>query len=210
MFKKIVIAVLALIVASFVGCQWDYYLSKHLFEKYCDDGRVGQFIYEYVALPDEYFEPLPTDWVHISDYEHDAYFEFGDRPEITAFDGKEGSYKKGRHYRFNGGYRINKARFEQDYIFEIYKEIEINSIGPIVEVQTAVVRKSDKKMLGKSVSLKNYKGWVAGEMRKGFGSSAETCPSGRDENDVPYFYKNHDLLVKTIFNVKNNLQGAFK
>jgi hypothetical protein len=64
-FKYIRIAIVLIIVTSLSACvtQWR---SEYLFEQYCnEEGRVGQFIYERVALGEEFFRPIPTDEVEL-------------------------------------------------------------------------------------------------------------------------------------------------
>ncbi len=74
-----------------------------------------------------------------------------------------------------------RERFEQDYIFEVYKKIQINSVGPIFEIVTSVIRKSDGKLLGKAISLRSHKGWLNTLAALGQTPGGETCPSGQDE-----------------------------
>lgn len=170
--KKSVWILLAVIMSSYTACHWDYHLSNYLFKKYCsEEGRTGLFIYEKVALGDEYFMPFPKD---------------KDPRDLD------------RRFIFEDNLMINRKRFEKDYIFDVYKSIPLSSIGPIIAVETSVIRKDDQKLLGKAVSLANRKGWWYRKIASFGQLTSETCPSGRDERGTPNYYKHHDLLVKEI------------
>jgi len=197
--KKSVWTLLIIFLGGYVIFRWDYHVSEYLFEKYCSDpSKVGLFVYETVELPDEYFDPLPTKWVHHKDHDFDLRFSYGKRPLEKFFDGKNQTYKKGIHYRYSGGYRINKGRFEQDYILKDYRPNQLPRIGPINALETSVIRKRDSKVLGKAVSFANHRGWWA-RAWTWEGNSANKCPSGRDKNGLANFYKKHDQLISSIF-----------
>ncbi len=94
---------------------------------------------------------------------------------------------------------INKERLEVDYILGKYREVrQLSSIGPINYSETAVYRKSDKKLLGKAVNLSNRKGWWH---RDGFlgHPSSDWCPVGHNDKGISNSGLLHHLLLKKVF-----------
>lgn len=60
--KTTIIAITLSNLSACVGYFSDRAHSERLFEQYChEEGRVGQFIYERVALGEAIFRPIPTD-----------------------------------------------------------------------------------------------------------------------------------------------------
>ena len=155
---------------------WDYHVSKYLFKQYCEEeGRVGLFIYEKVALSDEYFMSFPKDT---------------DPRDLD------------RRFIVGENLMINRERFEQDFIFEIYKQKPLSNIGPIVSIETSITRKYDNKILSKTVSIKNRKGWFS--KAASFGYGYEKCPSSKRESGLveSEFTKLHEQIVKKTFNLE--------
>lgn len=104
-------------------------LSKYLFEGYCNDkDLVGQFIYERVELSEEYFRPIPTD------------------PKI---------YIEGGFYLDGKKLLIDKNRLKQSYTIKYLEDKTLSKIGPITAQEKQIVRKSDGKIISKSVTLLN-------------------------------------------------------
>mgnify|MGYP003636482341 CR=1 FL=1 len=172
--------IIFIIVGSFVGCNGDRILSNYLFEYYCNEkGRTGQFIYERVGLGEEYFIPIPKD------------------PRKVNF-----------HFIVNGNFMMDKALLEKDYIFSKYSEvIPLSSIGPISSIETSVTRKSDNKVLGKSISLSNRQGWLAERNVLGQ-NEGDKCP--REYNKQKESYESsllHATLIKNIF-YRNKHKGV--
>jgi hypothetical protein len=164
--------VLILILGIYPACKWDYYLSNYLFEQYCTDpDRIGLFVYEKAQLGDEYFMPFPKDK---EPRDLDPRFIFGEN------------------------LMINRERFDEDFIFNVYKKVPISSIGPINAEETSVIRKSDQKVLGKAVSAANAQGWLNQFGLIG-GFPGVYCPAGRDENHFPRSRLAHYALVKETF-----------
>lgn len=163
---------LVLIMGSYSACHWDYHLSKYLFKQYCEEeGRIGLFIYEKVELDDEYFMPFPKDK---DPRDLDQRFVVGDN------------------------LMINKERLEQSYILGKYRKTEpISDIGPILSVETLVFRKSDNKLIGKSVHLANRLGWWINSSKLGI--RTDSCPSGYDSHGNSQSGLLHHRLVKEIF-----------
>jgi len=169
-----------IIVGSFVGCYGDATYSNYLFEQYCnEEGRTGQFIYERVGLGEEYFIPIPKDPREIN-----------------------------QHFVVDGNSMMNKALLEQKYAFSKYSEVKLlSSIGPIYSIETSVIRKSDNKLLGKSVSLNNRKGWLAERNVLGQ-NEGDKCP--REYNKQKESYESsllHATLIKNIF-YRNKHKGV--
>lgn len=151
---------------------WDYYLSKYLFEKLCnDDEQIGLFVYGHVQLADQYLMPFPAD------------------KEVRDLD-----------YRFilSDNLMINRETFDRDYLYEPYKYVQFSAAGPISLDVTMVTRRSDGELLGKAVSAKNSMGWL-NRATSIAGISGDECPSGRDENNFANFNKSHKQLIKQIF-----------
>ncbi|TPH14226.1 hypothetical protein [Litorilituus lipolyticus] len=165
------IAIVLIIITSLSACvsQWH---SEHLFDKYCnEEGRVGQFIYERVALGEEFFRPIPTDEAEL--LRIDYRFYINDKKLL-----------------------IDKEYFQKYYTFNNRERKVLSSTGPIYSVETTVVRKSDGKVLSKAVSLIN----MLDKTSKHFAVEGVTCPTGRDIEGFSLFNKNHrNLIEKTFF-----------
>jgi hypothetical protein len=71
----------------------------------------------------------------------------------------------------------------------------LSSTGPIYSVETTVVRKSDGKILSKTVSLVN----MLDRTSKYFAVEGVYCPAGRDIKGFTFFNKNHLNLIEKIF-----------
>jgi hypothetical protein len=177
--KRMLWLLLLLIVCTYTAITWDYHLSKYLFEKYCNDGRLGSVVYEKVELGDEYILPL-------------SERDIDDRRMDTRFITSDGR-------------AIDRAKFDQDYTLSLYRSEPISSIGPIFAIETTVTRNTDNKVLGKAVSLANGLGWWISS--SGFGNRSDTCPSGRDDEHVPNYYKAHDDLIRKIFKLRLSLDS---
>lgn len=161
-----------IIITSLSACvtQWR---SEYLFEQYCkEEGRVGQFIYERVALSEEYFRPIPTDAKELRYVDVGYYFYSEDKKLL-----------------------INKERFKQSYTTNDLKEVMLSPIGPIYSVESTIVRKSDGKVLSKGVSLLN----MLGETSKYFPVEGVTCPTGQDSKGNSLYFKSHTSLIQNTF-----------
>ena len=134
-FNIRVIAIVVVVMSSLAACSSiEKMRSDSLFEQYChEEGRVGQFIYERVALEGEFFRPIPTDEVELRRIANSYYID-------------------------NKKLLIDKERFKQSYTRDFLKRVEISSVGPIYSVESTLVRKSDGKVLSKAVSLLNMQG----------------------------------------------------
>ncbi|CAM4156675.1 hypothetical protein [Shewanella aquimarina] len=161
-----------LIAGSFIGCYGDRVISNLLFENYCsEEGRTGQYIYERVGLGEEYFLSIPKD------------------PREVNF-----------HFVVDSSLMINRELLEKDYIFSDYQEsIPLSIIGPVYSLETSVIRKSDGKLLGKSISLFNSQGWLA-ELNILGQNEGDSCPRGYDkELNASEIGSLHSTLYKKIF-----------
>ncbi len=142
---------LIVLVGGYPACYWDYHLSNYLFDKYCnEEGHVGQFVYERVGIDESYFVPIPKDPTKID-----------------------------QHLVVSTDLMIDRSALEQRYLISRYKKVtkKVSSIGPIYTLETSVIRKSDQKLIGTSVSLVNRLGWW--NLRSILGqSSRRFCPSG--------------------------------
>lgn len=134
--KSIFVAVTLVLVCSLTACSSiERMRSESLFEQYChEEGRVGQFIYERVALGEEFFRPIPKALGHV-DY---RYF-INDKKLL-----------------------IDKDVFNQVYTLNSLKKTVLSEVGPIHSFETRIVRKSDGKVLSKAVSLRNMLGQTRG------------------------------------------------
>ena len=75
--KSIFVAVALVLVSCLGACSSiEKMRSDSLFEQYChEEGRVGLFIYERVALGEEYFRPIPTDEVELRRIANSFYID---------------------------------------------------------------------------------------------------------------------------------------
>jgi len=166
---------IAITVISLSACSIDRMRSERLFEQYCnEEGRVGQFIYERLALGEDYFRPIPTD-------------------------AKELRYINGVFYINNKKLLIDKERFNQSFTRNLFKRKVLSPIGPIYSVESTIVRKSDGKVLSKAVSLLN----MLDKTSKYFPVEGVTCPTGRDNKGNSFFYEKHTNLIQNTFFQKN-------
>jgi hypothetical protein len=170
--KSIFVAVTLVLVSSLGACSSiERMRSESLFEQYChEEGRVGQFIYERVALGEEFFRSIPTD--------------------IRELDRIENSF-----YIDNKKLLIDKESFMKSYTINYLKRIEVSSVGPIYSVESTLVRKSDGKVLSKAVSLLNKRGKTS----KIFPVQGVTCPTGRDSKGHPFYNMHHFNLIENTF-----------
>jgi hypothetical protein len=165
------VAIALLLIGSLNGCAIERMRSEHLFEQYCnEEGRVGQFIYERVALSEEYFRPIPTDQKELDRIENSFYID-------------------------NKALLIDKKRFKQSYSLNYLKRKVLSPIGPIYSVESTIVRKSDGKVLSKAVSLLNK----LGKTSKYFPVQGVTCPTGRDNKGHPFYNMHHFNLIENTF-----------
>ncbi|TPH14224.1 hypothetical protein [Litorilituus lipolyticus] len=145
--------------------------SDSLFEQYCyEEGRVGQFIYERVALGEEYFRPIPTDEVELRRTENGYYID-------------------------NRKLLIDKERFKQSYTRNFFERKVLSPIGPIYSVESTLVRKSDGRVLSKAVSLLN----MQGRTRNYVPIRGIYCPIGQDSNGNDLSHKYHLNLIENTF-----------
>ena len=170
--KLIFVAVTLVLVSSISACSSiERMRSESLFEQYCnEEGRVGLFIYERVALGKEFFRPIPTDEVELRRIANSYYID-------------------------NKRLLIDKERFKQSYTLNYLKRKELSSIGPIYSVESTLVRKSDGKLLSKAVSLLNKRGKTS----KYFPVQGVYCQKGRDSKGNHLSTKHHFNLVENTF-----------
>jgi len=152
---------------------WDYHVSKYLFKQYCEEeGRVGVFIYEKVALPNEYFIPFPKD--------------------------KDPRYLP-RMFVIADNVMIRESILKKDFTINIKKKNIVSKIGPVYSYTTTVVRRLDGKVISKAVSLGNKKGWVIRYLSKAFPSSGIECPNRVDKNGISLPNYDHSDVVNQAF-----------
>jgi hypothetical protein len=172
--KSIFVAVTLVLVSSLTACSSiERIRSESLFEKYCnEEGRIGQFIYERVALGEEFFRTIPKD-----------------QRELDRIG-------KG-YYLYNNGKKvlIDKEIFNQVYERNGLKKTVLSDVGPIYSIETTIVRKSDGKILSKAVSLLN----MLGQTRGKYPIYGVYCRQGRDVKWGSLHYKEHSNLIDKTF-----------
>ncbi|RHW77520.1 hypothetical protein [Colwellia sp. RSH04] len=175
-YKKSILVVLSLLL---IGCisacsSIEKIRSDSLFEQYCnEEGRVGQFIYERVALGEEFFRPIPTDAKELRRVDS-IYFIDSDSGKLL----------------------LDKDTFKNSYIRNFWEKTLLSPVGPIYSLETTIIRKSDGKTLSKAVSLLN----MLGKTRKHLPVNGVTCPVGKDSKGQPLSMINHRTLIeKTIY-----------
>ncbi|RHW77518.1 hypothetical protein [Colwellia sp. RSH04] len=170
--RLVLAAFFIVVVGSISACSSiEKIRSDSLFEQYCtEEGRVGQFIYERVALGEELFRPIPAG--------------------AKALRRLDGSF-----YINNKKLLIDKERFEQHYSLSFFERKELSSIGPIYSVESAIVRKSDSKVLSKAVSLLN----MQGRTNKYNPVQGVYCPAGRDSRGMAFYHEKHMNLIENTF-----------
>lgn len=175
--KSFFVGVTLVLLSSLAACSSiERMRSESLFEQYCnEEGRVGQFIYERVALGEEFFRPIPTNGVELRRVDNGYYIE-----------GKT--------------LLIDKEIFSQVYDLISLKKIRLSDVGPIDSYETTIVRKSDGKVLSKAVSLRN----MLGQTRGRFPIQGVYCRPGRDVKGRSLFYKQHMNLIENTFFLGNN------
>jgi len=170
--KSIFVAVTLGLVSSLTACSSiERIRSESFFEQYCnEDGRVGQFIYERVALDEKFFRPIPTDEVELRRVDKGYYIN--DRKLL-----------------------INKEVFNQAYTLNSFKKTVLSDVGPIHSFETTIVRKSDGKVLSKAVSLRN----MLGQTRGKYPIYGVYCRQGRDVKGISFHNKEHSNLIDKTF-----------
>lgn len=154
---------------------WDYYEAKKYFNILCSDkNENGIKVYEKVML-------------------NSSYFIFGQRAN------EEG--EEYHHLYISGGLAINEELFLEKYKLVLLEKSEVNSIGPIYQLRSYVVRKSDNMLLGESKTYENGNGWFKKVLALG-GSPSESCPSGQDENHFQNMLIPHVNLIRNIFSMR--------
>ena len=168
--KLVQLTITLILISSLSACvtQWR---SEYLFEQYCnEEGRVGQFIYERVALGEEYFRPIPTDEVELRRVDKGYYIN--DRKLL-----------------------IDKEIFNQVYTLNSFKKTVLSDVGPIHSFETTIVRKSDGKVLSKAVSLRN----MLGQTRGKYPIYGVYCRQGLDVKGISLHNKEHSNLIDKTF-----------
>lgn len=151
----------------------DYHVSKLVFNHYCNDEFVGQFIHEKIGLSDGFFLNPPDS--PEEELQHDFTLFINDRADL-----------------------INERKFNELYEYEQYNRTELFPIGPIYITETSVTRKSDIKLLGKAVSLTNKKGWLH-ELDLLWMNAGDKCPKYRTSQGVNVVNADHNTLISNVF-----------
>ena len=153
--------------------RWDYHLSQYLFKQYCEEGRIGLFVYEKVPLSDDYFIPFPKD--------------------------KEQLFNLSKRFVIDEDLVFDKTKLDEKYTFTYRKVVSISDIGPIQALETSVSRNADNKLLGKSISFVNGKGWWYRKVSSFGQPTVVHCPSCYDEKGDSNSGKLHSDLIKEVF-----------
>lgn len=162
------------LVGSYPSCYWDYHLSNYLFEQYCnEEGRTGQFIYERVGLGEEYFIPIPKDERELIRVDNGFFID--DRKLL-----------------------IDKNQLVQDFDISRQKKTILSRIGPIYSYEYNIIRKSDGKVLSKSVDLLNKKGWWSRKSVLGM-TVGDTCQKYKNPKGLYSSKSAHTGLIKNTF-----------
>ena len=174
-FRFIIIAITVGNLSACVGYFSDRARSERLFEQYChEEGRVGQFIYQRVALEEDFFRSIPTDQRELDRIANGFYID-------------------------NKKLLIDKERFMQSYTLNYLKRTVLSTLGPIYTVESTIVRKSDGKILSKAVSLFN----MLDKSSKYFHVEGVYCPTGRGSKGYLLLGKDHFELIDKTFFVQN-------
>ncbi|MFT5706461.1 MAG: hypothetical protein ACI9ES_000740 [Oceanospirillaceae bacterium] len=165
-------AIAIVVMSSLTACSSiERIRSESLFEQFCnEEGRVGQFIYERVALGAEFFKPIPADEIELRRLDKGYYIN--DRKLL-----------------------IDKDVFNQVYERNGLKKTVLSDVGPIYSIETTIVRKSDGKILSKAVSLLN----MLGQTRGKYPIYGVYCRQGRDVKWGSLHYKEHSNLIDKTF-----------
>lgn len=165
------VSIAVILIGSLSACAIERMRSEQLFDQYCnEEGRVGQFIYERVALSEKYFRPIPTDQRELDRIANSFYTD-------------------------DDKFLIDKQHFMRSYTLNYLKRKELSSIGPIYSVESTIVRRSDGKVLSKSVSLLNKRGQTS----KYFPVQGVYCQTGRDSKGNHLSTSHHFDLIKNTF-----------
>ena len=168
--KKVLIVLGCLFLVS---CG-DYHLSNMVFNHYCsDEDFAGTFVYEQVELSDDYILVPPES----------VKSRRSIRTSLLIEDRK---------------YLIDEQLLKVKYDWSIRKRKKFLFIGPIYKTESIVIRKHDKKVLGKAVTLTNYKGWLH-ELSIFMENTGNTCPSIVSEHGRNLSYDHHYNLLKRVF-----------
>jgi hypothetical protein len=147
-------------------------LTRIVFADFCEK-KTGLFIYEKVELGNSYFLPIE------------------EAKKSKSYDNR---------LDFNEKYTLDTKKFKSEFEHNFIKSEDFSIVAPVISVSTSFIRKKDLMLLGESVS-----GIAYVSLFRSLGSNKrETieCPSGRDKNRRPKFYKHHKDLLKNIFSKK--------
>ncbi len=159
---------------SFLALFGDFLLSSAVFQYYCSDKEfVGQHIYERVALTDDMFLSPPD-----TDKERTTI-------DVTLLINNESKW-------------IDGKKFNAVYDYQFSKRTTLFPIGPVFKTETTVKRKADGKLLGKSVSLTNKKGWLH-ELDLLWLNTGAKCPVYKSEQGLNLGNSDHSTLINNIF-----------
>ena len=152
----------------------DYHVSNHLFKKHCSDkSLVGQFIFEREGLTDEFFKEIPTDEIALRRV-------------------------AGSHYLHDKQYLVNYYVLKQYYKIVHYEKKLLSPIGPVHSFESYILRKSDGKKLGKTVQIRNKRGWFYGTSLL-WTNNGTTCPIYKAENEKHITHEDPSTLIQKIF-----------
>lgn len=171
------IAIVIVVMSSLTACSSiERIRSESLFEQYCnEEGRVGQFIYERVALGEEFFRPIPADGIELRRIDS-IYYIYIDGEKLL----------------------IDENRFNKGYTLSFWKKTMLSPTGPIYSLETTIVRKSDGKLLSKAVSLSN----MLDKTSKHFPVVGIYCPTEVDIKGYSLSIINHRNLIEKTFSSK--------
>ncbi len=145
-----------------------------VFNHYCsDEDFAGTFIYEQVELSEEYILIPPESGK--SKYPVNISLLIEDRK-----------------------YLIDEQLLNVKYDWSLMNRKKFFFVGPIYKVESIVIRKHDKKVLGKAVTLKNKKGWLH-ELGIFMVNTGDNCPIVISEHGRNLSYNHHYDLLKRIF-----------
>jgi hypothetical protein len=158
---------IAVLVLLSGGCFGELVISDVIFKYHCKK-NIEFSVYETVELNDEYIIDIPKDL-----------------------------RKRDSRFNISESKMLDKERITNNYNIIFYKKNIISMFGPIESITTFIIRKRDKKVMGKVVSFEKTMGWIDG--LSGNAPVSRHCPAHENKKVKSINGNFHKQLVSKIF-----------
>jgi hypothetical protein len=158
---------ITVLVLLLSGCFSELLISDVIFKYHCKK-NIEFSVYETAGLNEEYVIDIPKD-----------------------------VRKRDARFNVSKNKMLDKERITNNYNIEFYKKNKISTVGPVESITTTIVRKRDKKVMGKVVSFEKTMGWIDG--LSGDAPVSRHCPAHENKKVKSISGNFHKQLVSKIF-----------